>query len=121
MCQTPTQLFAKAPTYRGKIIASRSNERWVVDFIDFTAEPSGSYKYILLVQGMFSRKLWVQALEDKDMTSAIQRLGNLFADEQKPAEINADGEFGDKTLGFTLIEAIAFKELIFLLDYFCCC
>ena len=44
--QTPTQMFAKAPTYRGKIIASRPNERWVVDFIDFTAEPSGSYKYI---------------------------------------------------------------------------
>ena len=33
--QTPTQLFAKAPTYRGKIIASRPNERWVLDFIDF--------------------------------------------------------------------------------------
>ena len=32
--QTPTQLFAKAPTYRGKIIASRPNERWVLDFID---------------------------------------------------------------------------------------
>ena len=95
--QTPTQLFAKAPKYRGKIIASRPNERWVVDFIDFTAEPSGSYKYILLVQDIFSRKLWAQALEDKDMTSAIQRLRNLFADEQKPAEINADGEFDNKT------------------------
>ena len=47
--QTPTQLFAKAPKYRGKIIASRPNERWVVDFVDFTAEPSGSYTYILLV------------------------------------------------------------------------
>ena len=53
--QTPTQLFAKAPKYRGKIIASRPNERWVVDFVDFTAEPSGSYKYILLVQDIFSR------------------------------------------------------------------
>ena len=33
--QTPTQLFAKAPKYRGKIIASRPNDRWVMDFIDF--------------------------------------------------------------------------------------
>ena len=40
--QTPTQLFAKAPKHRGKIIASRPNERWVVDFIDFVAEPSGN-------------------------------------------------------------------------------
>ena len=34
--QTPAQLFAKAPKYRGKIIASRPNERWAVGFIDFT-------------------------------------------------------------------------------------
>ena len=33
--QTPTQLFAKAQKYRGKIIASRPNDRWVLDFIDF--------------------------------------------------------------------------------------
>ena len=51
--QTPAQLFAKAPKYRGKIIASRPNKRWVVDFIDYTAEPSGKFKYILLVQDIF--------------------------------------------------------------------
>ena len=62
--QTPGQLFAKAPKYRGKIIASRPNERWVVDFIDDTAEPSGKFKYILLEQGMCSRKLWATAEEE---------------------------------------------------------
>ena len=41
--QTPTQLFAKAPKYRGKIVASHPNERWVMDFIDFVAEPSGNF------------------------------------------------------------------------------
>ena len=56
--QTPTQLFAKAPKYRGKVIASRPNERWVVDFIDFSAEPSGEYTYILLVQGIFPGNDW---------------------------------------------------------------
>ena len=40
----PAQLFAKAPTYRGKVIASRPNDRWVMDFIDFSAEPSGEFK-----------------------------------------------------------------------------
>ena len=44
--QAPTQLFAKAPKYRGKIIASRPNERWVIDFIDFPAERSGQFKYM---------------------------------------------------------------------------
>ena len=51
--QTPGQLFAKAPQYRGRIIASRPNERWVVDFIDYTAEPNGNFNYILLVQDIF--------------------------------------------------------------------
>ena len=97
--QTPTQLFAKALKHRCKIIASRPNERWVVDFIDFTAEPSQELKYVLLVQDIFSRKLWSKPLEDKDMSSTIQQLRNLFADEQKPAEINADGEFDKKSIG----------------------
>ena len=44
--QTPTQLFAKGPKYRGHIISSRVNERWALDFIDFTAEPDGRLKYI---------------------------------------------------------------------------
>ena len=51
--QTPTQLFAKAPKYRGKIIASRPHDRWVMDFIDFSAEPSGQFKYIFIVQDIF--------------------------------------------------------------------
>ena len=63
--QTPTQLFAKAPKYRGKIIASRPNDRWVMDFIDFSAEPSGNFKYIFLIQDIFSRKLFATAFEDK--------------------------------------------------------
>ena len=36
--QTPTQLFAKGPRYRGHIISSRVNERWALDFIDFKAD-----------------------------------------------------------------------------------
>ena len=51
--QTPKQLFANAPTYRGKLIAHKPNERWVIDFINSSTEPSGEYKYILLVQDIF--------------------------------------------------------------------
>ena len=54
----------------------------MIDFIDFTAEPSGQFKYIFLTQDIFSRKLWSKALEDKDMSSAIQQLRILFADEE---------------------------------------
>ena len=111
--QTPTQLFAKAPKYRGKIIASRPNERWVVDFIDFVAEPSGNFKYILLVQDIFSRKLWSFAETEKNMTVVVQRLRALMADHGKPAEVNADGEFDNKTFNRFLSQrnvAVRFKE-----------
>ena len=91
--QTPTQLFAKAPKYRGKVIASRPNERWVVDFIDFSAEPSGEYKYILLVQDIFSRKLWATAMFEKKASEYIDHMKSMFIDYGKPQEINADGEF----------------------------
>ena len=85
--QTPTQLFAKAPKYQGKIVATRPNERWVIDFIDFTAEPSQDYKYIFLIQDIYSRKLWAQATIEKGSEDYIEVLQNLFADTGKPAEI----------------------------------
>ena len=91
--QTPTQLFANAPTYRGKIITSKPNERWVVDFIDFTADPSGEYKYILLVQDIFSRKLWATAMREQKASEYIEHIKSMFIDYGKPQEINADGEF----------------------------
>ena len=62
--QTPTQLFAKGPTYRGHIISSRVNERWAIDFIDLHAEPDGDLKYILMVQDSHSRKIWAKALAE---------------------------------------------------------
>ena len=111
--QTPTQLFAKAPKYRGKIIASRPNDRWVMDFIDLVAEPSGEFKYILLVQDIFSRKLWASAFKDKSMSSVIAELRSLFADHEKPKELNADGEFDNKTINTFLGRnsvAVRYKE-----------
>ena len=111
--QTPTQLFAKAPKYRGKIIASRPNERWVVDFIDYSAEPNGDYGYMLLVQDIFSRKLWATAEKEKVMNVAMERLRALIVDHGKPVELNADGEFNTKSFNRFLSQqgiAVRFKE-----------
>ena len=68
---------------------------------------------IFLNPGFILKKLWSKALEDKDMSSAIQQLRTLFADEEKPAEINADGEFDNKTFNRFLAQqniASRFKE-----------
>ena len=96
--QTPTQLFAKAPNYRGKIIASRPNGRCVMDFIDFVAEPNGRFKYILRIRDMFSHKLWAAALEDKQMSNVVKTLRSLFSENGKCKEINADGEFDNPSI-----------------------
>ena len=94
--RTPTQLDAKAPTYRGKVVETKPNERWVIDAIDFTAEPSQDFKYIFLVQYIYSRKLRAKATKDKGSDDYIEVLESLFADTGKPKEINADGEFDNR-------------------------
>ena len=84
-----------------------------MDFIDLSAEPSGDFKYILLVQDIFSRKLWASAFKDKVMSSAIAELRSLFADHEKPKELNADGEFDNKTINTFLGRnsvAVRFKQ-----------
>lgn len=58
----------QAPKYRfdGKIKAFDIDDRWFCDLIDFTAAPSDRGEvYILVVQDVFSRFLWTEALTSK--------------------------------------------------------
>jgi hypothetical protein len=69
----------QAPAYKfdGKIAAHGINDRWFCDLVDFTAAPSDRGKrtglgetkegevYILVVQDVFSRFLWTEALTSK--------------------------------------------------------
>ena len=63
--QTPTRLFKKHPLYAGKTIATRSNERWFVDLIDYTNNPAGKFNYVLLAIDAFSRHAFARPLRDK--------------------------------------------------------
>ena len=57
--------------------------------------------------------VWANALAENDMSSAIQQLRALFADNEKPTGINADGEFDNKTFKRCLSQqnlASRFKE-----------
>ena len=40
--QGERQVFAARPKYDGKIVATRINDRWAADLIDYTAKPSQS-------------------------------------------------------------------------------
>ena len=70
----------QAPRYKfdGKIAASRLHSRWFAGLIDFSAAPSvgtgndvglrptsDGERYILVIQDVFSRKIWTEALLDK--------------------------------------------------------
>ena len=90
--QTPTQLFAKGPTYRGHILSPRVNERWALAVIDFTAEPDGRLKYVLLAHDIHSRKIWAKALAEKRPAEYIEALRGIMRQAGKPKELNFDGE-----------------------------
>ena len=72
------QVFQKRPKYEGKITAVEINDRWVLDLIDYNATPSpdpeggGPYQYILIVQDIFSRAIFVQALKSKSPEACRQ-------------------------------------------------
>ena len=50
-----------------------------------------------MIQDIYSRKLWAKATEEKGSDDYIEVLESLFADTGKPTEINADGEFDNRT------------------------
>ena len=90
--QSVRQVFKKRPPYDGKITATEVNDRWAADLIDYTAKPSvasddrpsdAPYQYILIVQDIFSRKLFVHALKTKSPEiveqafQSIVRIGGL--------------------------------------------
>lgn len=77
--QGQRQVLALRPKYEGKIVATKINDRWAADLIDYTAKPSlgkdaskEPYQYILIVQDVFSRKMWAVALRIKT-TEVVQQ------------------------------------------------
>ena len=82
----------QAPTYTfdGKIAAHGINDRWFCDLIDFTAAPSDRGKrtglgetkegeqFILVVQDVFSRFLWTEALTSKRPEIVAKAFGDIL-------------------------------------------
>ena len=95
--QSARQVLAARPQYDGKVVASKLNERWAVDLIDYTATPSKSgtannpYKYILIAQDIYSRKLYGVALRGKTQATVTQAFEHLVREaDAKPEELNTD-------------------------------
>ena len=94
---TGRQLLAPRQQYKGKIVATDINERWAADLIDYTSTPSkkGGEKYILVVQDIFTRKLYAKALSRNDPKTVAEAFKEIVRSASPPQELNTDkgGEF----------------------------
>ena len=92
----PRQVFKKRANYEGKITATEINGRWAADLIDYTAKPSPSpdggdpYQYILLVQDIFSRKIYVHALRTKTAEVCEQAFASIVRKAGRPDMLDTD-------------------------------
>ena len=96
---------AQAPKYRfdGKIPSLYQNDRWFADLIDFSSTPSDNGKqtglrrtkdgesYILVVQDVFSRFLWTEALVNKTPQAVAKAFEEILARAgTKPRSLTSD-------------------------------
>ena len=112
LVQGETTRQVQAPRYKfdGKIAAANLNSRWFADLIDFTAAPSENTgkdvglrptatgeKYISVVQDVFSRFLYTEALLDKrpqTVAAAFQKMLKTAVVVPKALMFDKGAEFG---------------------------
>ena len=84
---------AQGPRYDGKIVAAGINDRFAADLIDYnTKATKGGYQYILIVQDLFSRKIWAVATKDKTLDTITQASEHLVESSGKPRLIDTDDD-----------------------------
>ena len=93
------QIIAPPPKFKGHVVANDVNARWAADLISFVSRPATfkgvEYKYVLLVQDIFSRVLYARPLARVDQaTSAFEEI--LGEAGTKPLMVTFDNgpEFG---------------------------
>mgnify|MGYP000494406349 CR=1 FL=1 len=97
----------QTPTLRltGKITSAYLNDLWMADLIDLTQLPSqksgASDKYILVVQDVFSRRIFAEAMIDKTSSTVLAAWERVLTDaDAQPRSLTTDagteflGEFG---------------------------
>ena len=87
--QSDRQVLAPRPKYEGKIVATSVNDRWAADLIDY-ARRRREYRYVLLVQDIFSRKIWGVAMKDKTPTTTLGAFEHIVRSAGKPRELDTD-------------------------------
>jgi hypothetical protein len=93
--QPARQVLGKRPKYEGKIVAVEINDRWAADLIDYNARPSPDkkgdpYQYILIVQDIFSRVIFVHALKSKSQEVVQQAFESIVRKAGLPDRLDTD-------------------------------
>ena len=94
--QPARQVLKQRPENQGKILSFEINERWAADLIDYNAHPSPDpnggdpYQYILVVQDIFSRKIWAHALKSKSQEVCQQAFESIVRQAGTPDELDTD-------------------------------
>jgi hypothetical protein len=97
--QPVKQVFSKSPWTKknaGQIAALKLNDRWVGDLVQETGRPVQGYSWILVVQDIFSRKLYARPLRSKQPADVVAGLRSIFqeaGDEPKSFDTDRGREF----------------------------
>ena len=103
------QIQQAAPPLTGKVASHYQNYEWQADLIDWSTAPSskdnslsgkGADRFILVVQDVFSRKIWAEALATKqpaEVLRAFKRVIDMANVLLPPNRLTTDagGEFAD--------------------------
>ena len=84
------QVFQKVPNVFGRIVASRPNQRWAADLIDFAASPDGDFQYVLAVQDIFTRELFTAPLKKNDPDEVLRAFKGFVSREGQPSRVDTD-------------------------------
>jgi hypothetical protein len=105
--QGANQVLRPRQKFEGKVTAFRINGRWAADLIDYNSRPSldkkggDPYQYILIVQDIFSRKIFAHALKNKDQETCRDAFTSIVSRAGVPNRLDTDngnefkGEFQD--------------------------
>jgi hypothetical protein len=85
------QVQQARPRALGKIWSDDLNDRWFCDLIDMTSSPFKGKQYILVVQDVFSRKMWAEALDNKTSGEVKDAFAKILSESGvKPRTLTSD-------------------------------
>ena len=88
--QGQRQVFLPRPKYKGTIVATGIKDRFAADLIDYSTRSAKGYLYILIVQDIFSRKIYAVAMKDKTPQTTTGAFEHIVRSSGVPRVLDTD-------------------------------